>query len=142
IELGEDEEVQIQFDDIESVQHLFETGQLTMADNEQAIILEENLSDPKYCYNVNYGDNSSTTLVTGGARFVESEKEIVDGRNKQARKQEFEENSQHHDFNTTTEPIKSDAKRNARSEEMSKEDVILLTVRDGEQTCREDFEKH
>ncbi|OZC08316.1 zinc finger, C2H2 type, partial [Onchocerca flexuosa] len=129
IELGEDEEVQIQFDDIESVQHLFETGQLTMADDEQAIILEENLSDQKYCYNVNYGDNSSTTLVVGGARFVENEKEIVDGRNKQARKQEFEENPQHYDFNTTTEPIKSDAKRNTGSEEMSKEDVILLTVR-------------
>lgn len=44
IELGEDEEVQIQFDDIESVQHLFETGQLTMANDDQAIILEGNIS--------------------------------------------------------------------------------------------------
>lgn len=49
IELGEDEEVQIQFDDIESVQHLFETGQLTVANDEQAIILEGNLNVSFHC---------------------------------------------------------------------------------------------
>ncbi|CAG9533420.1 unnamed protein product [Cercopithifilaria johnstoni] len=106
IELGEDEEVQIQFDDIESVQHLFETGQLTMANDEQAIILEGNLNDSKYCYNVNYGDNNTSILPTGGGtRFVEGEK---DGDNREARKQEFEGNPQHYDFGTTTEPMKSD----------------------------------
>lgn len=36
--------MQIQFDDIESVQHLFETGQLTVANDEQAIILEGSLN--------------------------------------------------------------------------------------------------
>uniref|UniRef100_A0A158Q6P7 C2H2-type domain-containing protein n=1 Tax=Elaeophora elaphi TaxID=1147741 RepID=A0A158Q6P7_9BILA len=102
IELGEDEEVQIQFDDIESVQHLFETGQLTVANDEQAIILEGNLNDSKYGYNVNYGDNNSSISPTG-ARFVENEKEITDGRNKRVRKQEFE------DFSTAAESIKSDA---------------------------------
>ncbi|KAL3990129.1 Zinc finger C2H2 type family protein [Acanthocheilonema viteae] len=96
IELGEDEELQIQFDDIESVQHLFETGQLTVANDDQTIILEGNLSDSKYCYNINYGDNNSSILSTGGARFVEDEKEITDGDNKGARKQEFEGNPQHY----------------------------------------------
>ncbi|KAM3728053.1 Zinc finger protein [Dirofilaria immitis] len=134
IELGEDEEVQIQFDDIESVQHLFETGQLTMAGDEQAIILEGNLSDSKYCYNVNYGDNNSTILPASSASFVEGEKEIADDRNKRTRKQEFAENSQHFDFNITTERIKSDVRRNVGSDQMSKEDIILLSLRDGEQT--------
>uniref|UniRef100_A0A1I8ESA0 C2H2-type domain-containing protein n=1 Tax=Wuchereria bancrofti TaxID=6293 RepID=A0A1I8ESA0_WUCBA len=95
IELGEDEEVQIQFDDIESVQHLFETGQLTIANDEQAVILEGNLNDSKYCYNVSYGDSNSSILPTSGARFVEGEK-VTDERSKRVRKQEFEGNSQHY----------------------------------------------
>ncbi|KAK6114138.1 Zinc finger C2H2 type family protein [Brugia pahangi] len=95
IELGEDEEVQIQFDDIESVQHLFETGQLTIANDEQAIILEGNLNDSKYCYNVSYGDSNSSILPTSGTRFVEGEK-VADERSKRARKQEFEGNQQHY----------------------------------------------
>ncbi|VDK69421.1 unnamed protein product [Litomosoides sigmodontis] len=107
IELGEDEEVQIQFDDIESVQHLFETGQLTMANDEQAIILEGNLNDSKYCYNVNYGDNNSSISPTTAARFVGGEKEVTDGSNNEARKREFEGNLQRYDMNTTTESVKS-----------------------------------
>uniref|UniRef100_A0A915PJD9 C2H2-type domain-containing protein n=1 Tax=Setaria digitata TaxID=48799 RepID=A0A915PJD9_9BILA len=138
IELGEDEEVQIQFDDIESVQHLFETGQLTMANDEQTVILEGNLSDSKY-YNVNYGD-SNNTLSASGAHFVEGEKEGANSCSKRIRKQEFAGNPQHYDF-TTAERIKSDARRNTISEELSKEDVILLSLRDGEETCREGLGK-
>lgn len=45
IELGEDEEVQIQFDDLESVQHLFESGQLTVESDEQTIIVQSSVSN-------------------------------------------------------------------------------------------------
>lgn len=55
------------------------------------------MQDSKYCYNVNYGDNNNGSISpTGSTHFVETEKEVTDGGNKGARKQEFEGNPRHY----------------------------------------------
>ncbi|VDN01693.1 unnamed protein product [Thelazia callipaeda] len=64
IELEEDEEVQIEFDDMDSIQHLIETGQLAIENEEESLVLTRDVSC-SYFIKLSPHSNYSVFLLFG-----------------------------------------------------------------------------